>query len=296
MSLNRIENKSVFMKFIKKISLLIFLLLLLQHGRAAIVDTMEVSSVSMGKKIKAVVITPKAYSEISHRFPVIYLLHGLSDNYSKWVKEVPSIKDLADQYKLIIVCPDGDYGSWYLDSPIDKQSQYETFISKELPAFIDSKFRTIADREGRAITGLSMGGQGALYNAARNPGVFSCAGSMSGSVDFTTIAESGEPRDWANKEIAKRLGPYADNAALWRSSSAVFMTDQIKAAGLALVLDCGIDDFLIWNNRELHHRLLYEKVPHEYLERPGAHNWEYWANAIEYQMLFLSNHLKKAGK
>ena len=98
---------------------------------------------------------------------------------------------------MIIVCPDGGFGSWYWDSPVDAGSQYETYVSNELVTWIDSKYKTIKTRKGRAITGLSMGGQGALYLAFRHQDIFGAAGSMSGGVDIRPFPETGIwQNDW----------------------------------------------------------------------------------------------------
>jgi len=124
---------------------------------AAKVDTVLTHSAAMNKDIKAVVIRPDDYSA-AKKFPVLYLLHGFSGNYSDWILKVPSIKKLSDVYNIVIVCPDGAFASWYFDSPVNKGSQYETYVSKELISYIDSHYSTITNRTGRAITGLSMGG------------------------------------------------------------------------------------------------------------------------------------------
>ncbi|WP_372490070.1 alpha/beta hydrolase [Chitinophaga sedimenti] len=88
---------------------------------------------------------------------MVYLLHGYSGNQSDWIKKVPVIKNIADRDSIIIVCPDGGFGSWYFDSPIDKGFQYETFVGSEVPAYVDKNYRTLADPAHRAIAGLSMG-------------------------------------------------------------------------------------------------------------------------------------------
>lgn len=64
------------------------------------------------------------------------------------------------------------------------------------------------------------------------------------------------------------------------------MVPQLKASGVQLTIDCGMDDFMLEDNRELHRRLVYEKVPHDYTELPSAHSWAYWGNALEYHLLF----------
>ena len=117
----------------------------------------------MGRNIKNVVILPEGYHESDLQFPVLYLLHGATGCYSDWSRKT-DLHPLADRYGVVIVCPDGQ-DSWYFDSPIDPTMQFETYVSKELVAYIDSHYRTHANRYMRAITGLSMGGHGALFLA-----------------------------------------------------------------------------------------------------------------------------------
>ena len=73
------------------------------------------------------------------------------------------------------------------------------------------------------------------------------------------------------------------------------MVDAIKKNGLPIMIDCGVDDFLIEINRELHRRLVYNNTPHDYTERPGGHTWEYWQNALPYHIVFFHNILKNNG-
>ena len=135
---------------------------------ALLADTIEVMSQAMGRTIKNVVIKPEYYitGNQAARFPVLYLLHGAYGCYSDWSKKT-DLHPLADKYHVIIVCPDGQ-DSWYFDSPIDPKMQFETYVSKELVEYIDSHYRTCANRYMRAITGLSMGGHGALFLAFRH--------------------------------------------------------------------------------------------------------------------------------
>src|ERR1700710_1617890 len=118
-----------------KINRLFYLVLLLLalssiRAEAASVDTALTHSVVMNRDIKAVVIRPTDYST-DKKFPVLYLLHGFSGKYSDWILKVPSITKLADRYDMIIICPDGGFAGWYFDSPVDKKSQYETYVAKE---------------------------------------------------------------------------------------------------------------------------------------------------------------------
>ncbi|MGL2994036.1 alpha/beta hydrolase [Flavobacterium sp. TSSA_36] len=262
---------------------------------AAKVDTLQIESIAMHKNYKAAVVLPNSYSKSKAAYPVLYLLHGAYGHFSDWLRNTPNknlVKDLSDQYDLIIVMPEGETFSFYLDSPINKESQFETFITKEVIQKVDKTYRTIADKRARAITGLSMGGHGALYLSLKHPELFCAAGSMSGVVDVEVMLN----RD-ASAKIKQLMqtvfGTQSDNPEIFRAYSVIRMIDLFKANKLPLLLDCGVDDFLIEPNRELHRRLVYSKVPHEYTERPGAHTWGYWENALPYHVYYFSKILSK---
>ncbi len=243
--------------------------------KAAQVDTIEVFSASMGKKIKTVVISPDAKGK---PVPTLYLLHGYSGNYSNWVNKVPYIKTLVDRYNYMVVCPDGGYGSWYWDVEGDKNNQYETFVGKELVAHVESHYNVCQNRESRAITGLSMGGHGAFYIGIRNQDVYGALGSTAGGVDFRPF-----PNSW---EIIERLGTYAEHKEAWDSHVVMEMLHQIKPNSLKLFVDCGTDDFFYTVNQKLHEKMTYLNIPHTFVSMPGKHNWDYWSQSIQLQMAF----------
>ncbi|WP_040539818.1 alpha/beta hydrolase [Pedobacter arcticus] len=251
----------------------------------ATVDTVNTFSPSMNKQIKAVVLKPDSYDN-KKTFPVVYLLHGYSGNYSNWANKVPAIKNLVDEYQLMIVCPDGNYGSWYFDAPKAPESKYETYVAKELVEWIDKTYKTIANKNNRAITGLSMGGHGALYLAFKHQDVYSVAGSMSGGVDFRPF-----PLNW---DIAKSLGTYADNKENWDNNTVMELTNLLTPKSLALIIQCGTEDFFYNVNVKLHEKLLFNNIPHTFITNPGKHNWDYWGEAIQYQLLYIQNHFKSA--
>jgi S-formylglutathione hydrolase FrmB len=271
---------------LKLLSFLFLSLFLLQTIHAAVVDTVNTYSASMKKTIKAVVITPDDYAN-AKALPVVYLLHGHSGNYSDWVIKAKGFEKAVDLYQVIIVCPDGN-NSWYWDSPVDSNYKYETYVSKELVNWIDSKYKTIKDRKGRGITGLSMGGHGALYLALKHQDIFGAAGSMSGGVDIRPF-----PNNW---DMALRLGKYSEHADNWEKYTVVNMLHLLQPNSLAILVDCGTEDFFYKVNENLHQQLLYRNIPHDYISRPGAHNWNYWTNAVQYQLLFMSNYFKSQVK
>jgi len=253
--------------------------------QAAKVDTVKAFSASMNKNIKVVVITPSEYKKAKTSYPVVYLLHGAGGKYSSFINSIPAIKTYSDLFHIILVCTDANVTSWYFDSPVDPAWKYETFTSNELVNWIDGHYRTIKDRKGRGITGFSMGGHGALYLSFKHQDVFGAAGSMSGGVDFRPF-----PNNW---DIAKRLGSYAEFPERWNENTVINMVNLIKPGTLELIIDCGTEDFFFTVNNNFHEKLLQNKIPHDYIIRPGGHTWPYWENAIYYQLAFMSKYFNK---
>ena len=265
----------------KKLHYTLFLVLLFFSAQAAQVDTIQVFSASMNKNIKTCVIVPDNYKKSKKKFPVVYLLHGYSGNYATWVKSFKEVSQQVDRYGFIAIGVDGNYSSWYFNSPIDPTFKYETYIIDELVPFIDKKYKTIASREGRAISGLSMGGHGSLYLSLKHQDVFGAAGSMSGGVDIRPFSEK-----W---DIKKRLGAINDFPDNWEKNTVVNLIELNQNNNLKLIIDCGVDDFFIDVNRELHQKMLALKIDHDYIERPGKHNIDYWENSLKFQLLFFYN-------
>ena len=281
--------------------LLALLLTAAQASFAARVDTLAIASPAMGKTFRAAVVLPASYAKHKKaRYPVLYLLHGAYGHFDDWLKSPPDkqlVQRLADQYNLIIVLPEGETFSFYLDSPLNPASQFETHLTKEVLPQIDQAYRTVAERRGRVIAGLSMGGHGALYLAARHPDLYAAAGSMSGALDLTTFNRKLSPEAAAQRAQlwAPILGSETANPERFTANSVVNLVDQLHQAGRPIILDCGTEDGLLDINREVHRRLLYNHTPHDYTERPGGHTWAYWQVALPNQVLFFQQVLKENG-
>jgi S-formylglutathione hydrolase FrmB len=269
------------MKCFRFLPLLVVVVFLFQeNSSAAGVDTVSIYSASMKKEIKCVVIKPTGYKKKKRHFPVVYLLHGYSGSYSNWLLKVPQLKENADRLGIIIVCPDGGYSSWYMDSPLDSSMRYETHIVSEVIPFIDAHYRTIALPGARAVTGLSMGGHGGLFLGLRHPELFGACGSMSGGVDINTCR--------TKYDIAKRIGDTVVFAQNWKDYSVYYLVEKYRSTKQKIIFDCGTADFFYEPNRMLHEKLLKLNVAHDYIERPGKHDWAYWTNAVPYQLYFFS--------
>lgn len=252
-----------------------------------------------GTTSKAMVIVPPAYNvpALSNvRWPVLYLLHGYSDDYKTWFDRTRdsdrSLDLMAARFGMILVLPDGKYNSWYLDASPDAPEsadwQWETVITKHLIPEIDKRFRTWAEPAGRGIAGLSMGGHGALYLCARHPELFSACCSLSGVMDL-------QPFQAKKFGLVKLLGPYEANPQQWLEHSVIHLADKYVGRQTGIFIECGLDDDLLEGNREMHRKLLALNVPHDYMERPGVHKWSYWINALPYHLQFMTDRLKKAG-
>lgn len=253
-----------------------------------------------GTTSKAIVVVPADYARREAegvRYPVVYLLHGYSGSQEDWHKHTKgtdrALDRMADRYGLIIVLPDGKYSSWYLDAvpeaPESADYQWETVITRHLVPEIDRRYRTWAEPAGRGITGLSMGGHGAIYLCARHPELFSACGSMSGVMDLQPFR--------VKYDLANRLGPYHEHPGRWLAHSAISQAEKFAGRNVGIFIECGLQDTpFIGGNQAMHRRLLELNIPHEYTERPGGHTWPYWVNALPYHLQFMADRLKPAGR
>lgn len=241
-----------------------------------IVDV-EITSKYIVSPAKVTIVLPEGYDSLAAEpYPVVYLLNGHGGNNRSW-SQIARLDSLATEFDMIIVCPDGR-DSWYWDSPIDAKMQMESYVTKELVAFVDSHYRTRADRGGRAITGLSMGGHGGLWLGIRHSDMFGSAGSTSGGVDIVPF-----PKRW---NMADRLGRYETNKKRWSEHSVMAAVDTLSAGRLNIIFDCGTEDFFFKVNNRLDSVMTAKGIEHVYLTSPGAHTPKYWHKSIEPQLEF----------
>src|ERR1051325_1466586 len=168
------------------------------------VETVRFQSKLVNTTLPYNVILPDDYdSSPTTRYPVLYLLHGLTGHYSDWVART-NVADYASEYRLIVVTPEGNDG-WYTDTATVATDKYESYILKELIPDVDQRYRTIQARYGRAIAGLSMGGYGAIKFGLKSPATFVFAGSVSGAFGVTRFSEKDIPNNW--QDSIKLFGP-----------------------------------------------------------------------------------------
>ena len=233
-------------------------------------------SASLGRQSACNLFIPQGQSAPWSTF---YLLHGSSDDHTIWSRRT-SIERYVEGLPLLVVMPENGGSGFYTDAA-DGSGNYESAIIKDLLPFVDATFPTRAERGGRCIGGLSMGGYGAIKLAFKHPDLFCSANSHSGAVSLEALVNSdnGGFRSFMRRIFGENaVGASEDPFALAQNSDA--------ATRPALKVDCGTDDFLIEENRAFHAHLESCGVPHQYDEFPGGHEWSYWDTHIQDALAF----------
>jgi len=242
---------------------------------------------ALRKMTGAMVILPER-DNFKGPFPVFYLLHGLSDDYTMWTR-MTRIEQYAADYPLIVVMPDGGRG-FYTDAI--EGDAYASAITDDLIGLVDRTFNTDPRREARVIGGLSMGGYGAVRLALSRPDIFCSAVSHSGGVGAGSIRfDSARPKEGfdylADQHFAGELRRIFGEHTAGGPNDLFVLAEQADRALLpALRLDCGTEDPLLRENRAFHRRLEDLGIAHEYAEYPGAHQWEYWDLHVQEALAF----------
>jgi len=250
--------------------------------RQPAIQTVQFQSSLVGKTLPYNVILPHDYeTSRTTRYPVLYLLHGLFGHYTDWATKT-NVADYAAQYRIIVVMPEGNDG-WYTDSASVPSDKYESYILKELIPDVQKRYRTIETRYGRSIAGLSMGGYGALKFGLKSPDSFVFAASMSGALGAATWTEDDLKALKAIRDsVFNVFGPLESQT---RKANDIYdMARRASAARVAALpyfyLDCGTEDLLIGSNQQFAALLREKKIPHEYRELPGDHNWAFWDQQV----------------
>ncbi len=300
-------------------------------------DTVTFWSQALGTRKHAIVWLPPSYAtEASRRYPVAYYLHGLWGSEGDWTRE-GGLKETLDSLtaaglpQMIVVMPDGDDG-WYttwnrlLDISVCRRefkpragdpsastycvpwSHYDDYIAHDLVAYVDSKFRTYADRAHRGIAGLSMGGYGAISLALRYPELYSAAASHSGVL--SPMYAGAHPFDgttrYATEIDSLRAGwgttywpliapAFGNDIAAWRSRDPAILArrvhDEHPTMFPALFVDCGTEDGLIDESRAFVSEVKALGVTPQYAEWPGKHDWIYWRRHAPESVAWLARQL-----
>ncbi len=267
--------------------------------RGKVIESLEFNSKLMGEAVKYTIYLPPDYETSVRRYPVVYLLHGYTDDDTGWLQfgEAPYIADEAIAGReippMIIVMPDGGV-TWYVNDAAGKKPWADMFVEEFIP-FIDETYRTRPEKEFRGISGLSMGGFGALQTAMRNPELFTACAAFSSGVYPDEVMENMEQERYdrvfgilygEGLEGEERL---TEHYKSFNPFDLLESQNIDKLKSVAWYIDCGDDDFLYKGNSALHVKMRDMKIPHEYRVRDGAHNWTYWRTGLKNGLKFIGN-------
>jgi S-formylglutathione hydrolase FrmB len=271
--------------------------------RGTVLEERTVNSSILNRPVKYSVYLPADYQGSQRTYPVVYLLHGYTDDHTGWVQfgEVNRYADKAIQDGLIppmiIVMPNGD-SSFYINS-YDGKEKYEDFFIKEFMPAIEKDYRIKAQKKYRGVAGLSMGGYGTLIYALKYPDLFAAAAPLSAAVFDDAAATTMADNRWEatfGQLFGRGLKGKDRLSQAWNSNSILKIVESKSADDLKKVrywIDCGDDDFLTRGNSLLHVALIDKGVPHEYRVRDGAHNWTYWRTGIVDALAFIGDSFRQ---
>jgi len=281
------------------VSLLFACLLVVPAAHAAgRAECRAVPSKILGRSVPYCVLLPPSYdAQKALRYPVLYMLHGLGENSQALLNSGAwdLIQDLWDQKQLgefIIATPDGDR-TFYINSR-DGRVRYEDFFIREFVPFIESHYRIRAGRRYRGISGVSMGGYGALHLAFRYPDLFGSVSAHSAAL-IATLPHTRAATPGEASILARMLGSAFGNPfdpAFWnRNSPFTLVRNGLRPVGLRIYFDCGTEDDYGFNKgaQAFHELLVSRGIPHEFHLYPGGHDWSYFAQHFAASLEFQSN-------
>ncbi len=281
----------------KKLFVLILTIVALFSGfsqTGKVLESLKFESKKVGYPVEYSIYLPADYETSGRSYPVLYLLHGYSDDETGWIQfgEANSIADKGiangDFSSCIIIMPDGKV-SWYVNSFDGKDPWADMFVQEFIP-FIEKEYRIREQKEFRAIAGLSMGGYGALSLSMRNPDMFSSCVALSAGIFTDEEIINKNEQDHYFKNIYG-LKPTGDVSEHWKAFSPLHLLDTVdkeKLKSIRFYIDCGDDDFLYKGNSTLHIKLRDLGIPHEYRVRQGGHEWSYWRTGLYDGLKFVS--------
>lgn len=268
-----------------------------QVSRGFVKEGLIVKSSILHKDIRYTIYLPFDYETSNRYYPVVYLLHGYTDNDMAWIQfgEANMIADEAiaggEIPAMILVTPDAGV-SWYINN-YNNSIRYEDFFFKEFIPYIESHYRIRTEKRYRGIAGLSMGGYGTLVYTLKHPDMFAACAAFSAAIRTEEEFISINTEQW-KKEFSIAYGPNLKGKQ--RITSHFLANDPIhivrtldtnKIKSLRIYLDCGDDDHLYKGNSTFHILLRDLNIPHEYRVRNGGHHWSYWRSGLKDALKFI---------
>ncbi|MCG6960931.1 esterase family protein [bacterium BMS3Abin03] len=268
-----------------------------QVSRGTVKEGLTVHSEILNKDVRYTIYLPFDYKTSNRFYPVVYLLHGFTDNDIGWIQfgEANLIVDEAIANReiapMILVMPDGGV-SYYINN-YNSSVMYEDFFIREFIPYIESHYRIRTGKRYRGIAGLSMGGYGTLVNALKHPDMFSACAAFSAAIYNDDEIKQVSQSDWELK-YGILYGPGLAgkdrvNKTFIKNNPfhIIQNADPIKIKQLRIYIDCGDDDQFSESNSLFHVLLLKKKMQHEFRMRDGGHRWNYWRSGLVNALKFI---------
>lgn len=287
----------------KRVGLFIVLALIAQcagnaQSHGIVQEGLKFQSKILKKEVRYTVYLPFDYTTSNRYYPVVYLLHGYTDDDAAWIQfgEANLILDEAIEKReippMILVMPDGGV-SWYINN-YDGSMRYEDFFFQEFMPFVEAKYRIRTEKRYRGIAGLSMGGYGSLVYSLKHPNVFAACAAFSAAVYTEEEIVQHDSARWQRIESIL-YGPHLEGKARLTEHLLSYNPLHIIQNTFPEILrtvrwyiDCGDDDFLYRGNAALHVLLRNLNIPHEYRVRDGGHQWSYWRSGLVEGLKFIA--------
>lgn len=266
-------------------------------ARSVVHESLKFRSGKLGKDVSYSVYLPDGYDTSSRLYPVLYLLHGYTDDCTAWIQQgcMQEITDRAIEsgsaVPMIVVMPDA-WDTWYINQ-YDGKVPYEDMFFEELIPYVEKTYRARAGKEFRAIAGLSMGGFGSFLYSLHHPDMFSACAPLSAAV-FEDSALEQHKATKSHGDLFNRIcGP---DLSHWHKNSVLKILSDLDKEHLPQVryyIDCGDRDFLLDGNFRAHQIMNEKGLKHEFRVRGGEHTWLYWRTALPEVLRFVSEPFRR---
>ena len=284
------------------LSLLCFFYSLCQ-SQSKLLESLSMESDILDYDVAYSVYLPEDYDVSQRAYPVVYLLHGYTDDETGWT-QFGEVKRLVDQEiasgdipPMIIIMPDAKV-TWYMNDHAGTERWEDMFIQEFIPK-MEKQYRIRSKKEYRGISGLSMGGFGALRLALSHPQLFAACAGYSSAI-WTLEDFANMPSDAYEQRFGKLIGKGLKGRKRitdhWKANSVLDIVKNTSLEELKKVriyFDIGDSDFLAIGNSQLHIEMTKKRLPHEYRVRDGAHSWSFWRTSLPIGLRFIGESFRR---